>query len=330
MSQQLSTEYLGIPLSGPVIASAGPLTRDVDSMLALQEAGAAAIVLPSLFQEEVEAEQGAALELMDLGEGFAEFDSAPLPAETLDGVGPAKHLRRLAQARAALEIPVIASLNATGVGEWSRYARMMAEAGADAIELNLYAVPTDPNRTAAQVEEGLLAAIAEVRSVIEIPLAVKLSQHLSALSNFAARAQQAGADGLVLFNRFYGADLDCEELTVHPRLTLSSPDEITLPLRWIGILRSQRPGLGLAATSGVHSWAEVAKVLLAGADVACTTSATLLHGPGVITEMLAGLREWMAAKDYDSVDQLRGSMSAASVADPGAFARAQYISVITS
>lgn len=326
----LSTRYLGLDLSGPVIASAGPWTRDVERMLALQEAGAAAVVLPSLFQEEVEAEELALADLLVAGEGFAEYESAPLSDVAYGDVGPQAHLRRVEQAKAALSIPVIASVNASRQGEWPRYATLLADSGADAIELNLYSVAADPARGASAVEDNFLRIIEAVRMAIDVPLAVKLSQHFSSLSNFAARAQDAGADALVLFNRFYGADLDLDALAVEAKLSLSTPQELRFPLRWIAILRAQRPALGLAATSGVHSWSDVAKALLVGADVACTTSAVIQNGPAVISDMIAGLCTWMTERDYESVNQLRGSMSAASVKDPAAFERAQYMKVITS
>ena len=326
----LATSYLGLQLSGPVIASASPLTGRLDSLKALQDAGAAAVVLPSLFEEEVIAEEMHLAEMLDAGEDFAEFASAPLPEIDLPDLGANRHLRLLEQAKTALSIPVIGSLNATHPGSWQRYAAQMVDAGADAIELNLYSVAADPAFSASDVESRHLETIAAVRAAISVPLAVKLSPFYSSVAAFAAEAATEGADALVLFNRFYAPDIDLGRLAITPRVELSTPGDQRLPLRWIGILRSQLPHLGLACTSGVHSADEVLKALLVGADVACTTSAVLRRGPGAIAEMLAGVRSWLAENDYESVDQLRGSMSATAVPDPSAFERAQYQAVITS
>lgn len=326
----LSTSYLGLDLRTPIIASCSPLTGRVESLQELEAAGAGAVVLPSLFQEEVEAEELSAVELMDTGDGFAEFASAPLPEIDFRDLGPMRHIRLLLQAKAAVKIPVMASVNGASAGDWAKYAKLLAEAGADAIELNLYSVNTDPQESSADVERRYLRIIESVRRGIEVPLAVKLSQHITGLSSFVRRAEEAGANGLVLFNRFYGAEIDLDNLLLVNRLALSSPDELRFPLRWIGILRAQRPGLSLAATSGVHTGKDVLKALLAGADAACTTSAVLLHGPDHLRSMLGELEGWLAEHDYDSVRQLRGSMSAANVPDPGAYERAQYMKVLTS
>jgi len=225
---------------------------------------------------------------------------------------------------------VIASLNATKPGSWQRYAAELADAGADALELNLYSVTADPALGAAEVELAHLAAIEAVRIAVDIPLAVKLSPYYSAMSRFAALAVDAGADGLVLFNRFYAPDLDLERLSVLAKADLSQPDDQRLALRWLGIIRGQLPEVGLACTSGVHSGAEVIKALLVGADVACTTSAVLRRGPSAITEMLAQAELWLTEHDYAGVEQLRGAMSAASVPDPSAYERAQYQAVLHS
>lgn len=326
----LSTTYLGLDLPTPVIASCSPLTGRLESLQQLEAAGAGAVILPSLFQEEVEAEELSIAELMDVGDDFAEFASAPLPAVDPSNLGPGRHIKLVRQARDALQIPVLASVNGTRPGDWVKYARLLADAGADGLELNLYSVNTDPDESSAQVEDRYLRIIESVRSGIDVPLAVKLSQHITALSSFARRAEAAGADGLVLFNRFYGAQIDLANLVMTSRASLSSPEELAFPLRWVGILRAQRPGLSLAATSGVHSGQDALKALLAGADVACTTSALLLHGPGQLRSMLAELEDWLIEHDYDSVRQLRGSMSAANVPDPGAYERAQYMRVLTS
>jgi dihydroorotate dehydrogenase (fumarate) len=327
----LATTYLGLPLSGPIIASAGPLTGRLDTLKQLEEAGAAAVVLPSLFEEEVVAEELHLSDMIDEGEHFAEFAGGVLPEVALPNLGVGRHLSLLEQAKAAVSIPVIASLNATHHGSWERYAAMMVDAGADAIELNLYAVAANPDETAAEVEARALDVIAAVAGSVTVPLAVKLSPYYSSLAHFAAAAVRFGADALVLFNRFYAPDIDLAALDVVPKVDLSSSVELRLPLRWLGILRAQLPvGVGLACTSGVHTGTDAVKALLVGADVACTTSAVLHHGPEYLATMLGELRRWLVDNDYESVAQLRGSMSASSVTDPSAFERSQYMAVVTS
>ncbi len=326
----LSTTYLGIKLSGPVIASSGPMTRQVDTMLELQAAGAAAVVLPSLFQEEAEAEEMQAYDLAEMADGFAEFASAPLPEMDLADVGPARHIQLLKDAKEALSIPVFASLNGTNLGGWSRYAREMQDAGADALELNLYSVNADPSEAAGVIEDRYLSVIDAVRKAIDIPMAVKVWPPFSAFSNFASRARSAGADGFVLFSGVYGTDIDLDTLKLTSAVPLTQSDRIRLPMRWIGILDAQLPKVGLAASSGVHTWSDVLKLLLVGADVACTTSAVLRGGAGVITSMLDGLRDWLIEHDYVSVTQLQGSMNLAHVGDPGAYERDAYIKTVTS
>ncbi len=326
----LTTSYLGLELRSPIIASCSPLTGREDSLLQLAGAGAGAVVLPSLFQEEAEAEELAASDLMDTGDDFAEFASAPLPEIEFSEIGPSRHIDWLRKAKELVDLPVLASVNGSRVGDWAKYAQQLAEAGADAVELNLFSVNTDSDESSADVEARYLQIIEAVRGRIQVPLAVKLSQHITGLSCFARRAEEAGADGLVLFNRFYGAEIDLASLSLESRLALSSPDELRFPLRWIGILRAQRPGLSLAATSGVHSGLDALKALLVGANVACTTSALLHNGPGHLGVMLRELDAWLNEHDYESVRQLQGSMSAANVPDPGQFERAQYMKVITS
>ena len=330
MRPQLATTYLGLPLRGPLIASASPLTGRIDSLLALEAAGAAAVVLPSLFEEDVMEEETQLADALEAGEDFAEFASSPLPEIEQPNLGAGRHERLLRQAKAQLTVPVIASMNATRPGSWQRYARELADAGADALELNLYTVSADPMRGASDIELEHLAAIEAVRIAVDIPLAVKLSPYYSALSTFAALAVDAGADGLVLFNRFYAPDLDLTRLTVEARADLSQPDDQRIALRWLGILRSQLPGVSLACTSGVHSGAEVIKAMLVGADVACTTSAVLRRGPEAITAMLAEAEAWLVEHEYSGVEALRGAMSAASVPNPSAYERAQYKAVLHS
>lgn len=326
----ISVDYLGMHLSGPVIASAGPATRSVESMLELQKAGAAAIVLPSLFQEEAEAEEIRAFKMADVGDGFPEFNSAPLPPADLDDIGPNRHINRLKEAKEALDIPVIASVNGSTEGGWQRYASLLADAGADAIELNLFSVNADASATSNDIEDRYLRVIEGVKNALDVPLTVKMSSHFTSIAAFAGRAAAAGADGLVMFSSVYGTDIDLDELTMTPKASLSGSDRIRLPLRWIGIVDAQQPELSLAASSGVHTWQDALKLLLVGADVVCMTSAVLQQGPKVFGDVLSGLTTWLAQHDYESVDQLRGSMNANSVGDPGAYERDIYMKVVTS
>lgn len=325
----LDTTYLGYSLRSPIIASAGPLTGEPDDAARLVDAGAGALVLPSLFEEEIvhdELELAAALEAG--AEHFAEAldyfpDLPPFPS-AFD-----RYLGNLERTKQRVPVPVIASLNAFSPTGWSRYARQLADAGADALELNVYRVAADPTRSAAQVEDDDLALITDVVGAVDLPVAVKLSPFYSAMANFAVRVAEAGADGLVVFNRFYQPDLDVETLEIVPRLELSSPWELRLPLRWIAILRPLVTA-SLAATSGVSSGADVAKALLVGADVAMMTSAVLRHGPAHVRTVEEELVAWMDEHEYESVNQLRGSVSYATADDPAAFERANYRRVLHS
>ena len=331
MTVDLRTRYLGLELRSPIVASASPLTGEPASARLLEQAGAAAIVLPSLFEEEVVFEEVEINRSLEAGtDSFAEaLDYFPNIAE-FAGAGD-RYLARLRQIKAQSAIPVIASLNATTAGGWVRYAKLMEDAGADALELNLYHVAADPARSAADVEADDLALIAAVRSSVSIPLAVKLSPFYSSMANVARHVIDAGANGLVLFNRFYQPDLDLDTLEVVARLDLSQPWELRLPLRWIAILRPELgPDASLAATSGVGSATDVVKALLVGADVAMMTSAILRHGPDRIRTVEAALRTWMAENEYESVSQLRGSASSAAVEDPSAFERANYMRTLRS
>jgi dihydroorotate dehydrogenase (fumarate) len=327
----LRTAYLGLELRSPLVASPSPLTRELDSVLQLVDAGAAAIVLPSLFEEEIVHEEIELNRSLEAGaDQFAEaLDYFP-NIEPFAGVGD-RYLARLRQIKARSSVPVIASLNATTAGGWVRYAALTQEAGADALELNLYHLAADPTRTAADMETLDLDLIAAVRDAITIPLAVKLSPYYSALASFARSAVERGADGLVLFNRFYQPDFDLETFEVVPRLELSQPSELRLPLRWTAILRPQLgPAVALAASSGIHSGTDAVKALMVGADVAMTTSALLHHGAGHLRTMEAELVAWMTEHEYESVDQLRGSASQSAVGDPSAFERANYMRTLRS
>jgi dihydroorotate dehydrogenase (fumarate) len=331
MTVDLRTTYLGLELRSPLVASPSPLTRELDSVLQLVAAGAAAIVLPSLFEEEIVHEELELNRSLEAGtDQFAEaLDYFP-NIEPFAGVGD-RYLARLRRIKAAAGVPIIASLNATTAGGWVRYAGLMQEAGADALELNLYHLAADPARSGADMEAADLELIAAVRDAITIPLAVKLSPYYSALANFVGQAVERGADGLVLFNRFYQPDFDLETFEVVPRLELSRPSELRLPMRWTAILRPQLgPAVSLAASSGIHGGTDVVKTLMVGADVAMTTSALLHNGPEHLRTIESELVGWMTEHEYESVDQLRGSASQAAVEDPSAFERANYLRTLRS
>ena len=325
----LTTIYLGLPLRSPLVASAGPLTGDPAMWQRLEEAGAGAIVLPSLFEEEIEQEAESRAFAEEFGTDMFGEALSYLPDLNIPDVGPARHLAFVEKAREKLTIPVIASLNGTSPGGWVRYAKHLADAGADAIELNLYDVVVDPTISSAQVEDRYVELVEEVRAEITVPLAVKLSPWFTALGNLAIRLQGAGADGLVLFNRLYQPDIDLETLTVVPRLALSTPTESRLPLHWIANLH-RVVDISLAATSGAHDGADAMKLLLAGADVVMTTSALLRHGPEHLRVMERFMRDWMSEREYDSVAELRGSMSRKNVPDPQVYERANYYQVLHS
>lgn len=329
MTPDLSTTYLGLRLTSPVVASASPLTGELDSLLELERHGAGAAVLPSLFEEQIEHEQLDVHELLEYATDS--FGEALTWFPELDdyNTGPDAYLEHLARAKAALRIPVIASLNGVSSGGWLRYARLCEEAGADALELNVYAVETDAEAPASQVEARTVALVREVRAAVAIPLAVKVAPFYSAFAHMATQLEEAGADGLVLFNRFVQPDIDLDTLTITPRLVLSTATELRLPLRWIAILRG-RVGLSLAGTSGVHDWEGALKLLLAGADVAMVASAVLARGPGVVAEIITGVSEWMIEREYESVEQLKGSMSQTSGPDPAAFERGNYMRALVS
>ncbi len=324
MSPDLASSYLGLQLKSPLVASASPLTGDIDSLRALEEAGAAAVVLPSLFEEQIE-HDATAVDIV-LEHGAQSFGEALTYFPEMDdyNTGPGAYIAHVAAAKEALAIPVIASINGVTPGGWVRYAELLQQAGADAIELNVYAVETDPYASSASVEDRTLRLVSRVKNALSVPLAVKVGPYYTAFANTATRLADAGASGLVLFNRFLQPDIDLESMTVSPELQLSSNDEMRLPLRWIAILRGRIP-ISLAATSGVQSSDDVVKLLLAGADAVMLASALLRGGPGVLQELTQGLSAWMSERDYDSVEQLKGSMSQEACGDPRAFERAQYV-----
>ena len=328
---RLSTSYLGLELRSPLVASPSPFTREPESALRLQEAGAAAIVLPSLFEEELVSEEVELSRVLEQGaDNFAEaldyFPAADGFESTAD-----RYLATIGKMKATLDVPVIASLNGTSSGGWVRYAKLIEEAGADALELNLYRLAADPTRSGVEMEAGDLEVVRQVKASTALPLAVKISPYYSAVASFAVDLVETGADGLVLFNRFYQPDLDADSREVVPRLELSRPWELRLPLRWIAILRAPLAGrASLAATSGIASGIDAAKALLVGADVAMMTSAVLRKGREHFATVERELVAWMDANEYDSVEQLRGSVSYAASDDPSAFERANYVKTLHS
>jgi len=331
VSVDLHTRYLGLELRSPIVASASPHTRDPRVTAQLEEAGAGAIVMPSLFEEEIEAEELEINRSLEMGtEQFAEaLDYFP-DGGTFIGEGD-RYLRDLDRIKGAAGIPIIASLNANSPGGWVRYAQLMADAGADALELNLYRVTVDRRFSGADIEQADLELIAAVRAAVRLPLAVKISPFYSALANFVGKTVEAGANGLVLFNRFYQPDIDLDEMAVVPRVSLSHPSEMRLPMRWTAILRPQLgSGVSIAATSGIHSGSDAIKMLMVGADVAMMTSALLRNGPAHVRQVETEMRAWLDEHEYSSIMQLRGSASQGNVTDPGAFERAQYIRTLHS
>lgn len=325
----LTTSYLGLGLCHPVVASASPLSATVDGICQLEEAGAAAVVLPSLFEEQIDAE---ALHL-DHYLGYAADSYAEalsyFPEASRYRIGPDEYLERIASARALTDFPIIGSLNGVSPGGWIDYARLIEQAGAHALELNVYYIPTDSRMTSAEVEALYLDVLRDVRKTVSIPVAMKLSPYFSATANMAARLADAGADGLVLFNRFYQPDIDLETLTVTPHLVLSTDWELRLPLRWTAILYGRLP-VDLAITSGVHSYEDVLKCVMAGASAVMLASELLQHGIGRIAEIVHRMTVWMTEREYESVSQMRGSMSQMCVAEPAAFERANYMKVLQS
>jgi dihydroorotate dehydrogenase (fumarate) len=325
----LSTSYLGLSLKHPVVASASPLSATVDGICRLAEAGAAAVVLPSLFEEQIDAEAHHLDHYLGYAaDSFAEALSY-FPEASRYRVGPDEYLERIASARTLTDVPIIGSLNGVSPGGWVEYARLIEQAGAHALELNVYYIPTDLRMTGAEVEALYLDVLEQVRASVTIPLAMKLSPYFSATANMAMRLADAGADGLVLFNRFYQPDFDLETLSVVPHLVLSTDWELRLPLRWTAILYGRVPA-DLAITSGVHSYEDVLKSIMAGASAVMLASELLQHGIGRIGEIVHGMKVWLTEHEYESITQMRGSMSQMCVSEPAAFERANYVKVLQS
>jgi dihydroorotate dehydrogenase (fumarate) len=326
---RLDTSYLGLILPHPFVSGASPLVDDLDSVRRLEDAGAAAIVMNSLFEEQISHEQMSSFFATELhGESSPEArsyfpDSSPL------GRGPENYLEHLRRVRDAVDVPVIGSLNGSTPGGWLRYARLMEEAGADALELNVYALATDPLRSAAEIEDDAVEMVGAVAEALEIPLAVKLSPFYTSLAHFAARLVEAGAGGLVFFNRFYQPDIDIEELVVERTLHLSQSSELALRLRWLAILSGQ-VRTSYAVTGGIHHVSDAVKALMAGADSIQMVSALLRNGPERLRSMREELVRWMEEHEYDSLFQMRGSMNLGSCPDPAAFERANYMLILQS
>jgi dihydroorotate dehydrogenase (fumarate) len=324
----LETTYLGLRLSSPLVPSSSPLCESLDNLRAMEDAGAGAIVLHSLFEEQIELDALSLTHYLSEGtESFAESLSyLPQPREFR--FGPQEYLEHLARAKQALRIPVIASLNGRTAGGWNRFARQLEEAGADAVELNIYYVPADLSLSGPHVEDLYLEIVRNVRRSVGIPVAVKLSPFFSAPGNMAERLVQAGADGLVLFNRFYQPDVDLEELEVRPRVLLSTPQTMRLPMRWIAILHG-RIEASLAATGGIHNHEDVLKMLMVGADVTMLCSALLRHGIAHLGRVKADLVRWMEQHEFPSVSLMKGSLSQKSCPRPDDYERANYTKALT-
>lgn len=325
----LTTKYLGLTLKCPLVASASPLCEQVQNLRRMEDNGIGAVVLPSLFEEQLRLESGALDS--DLHRGSESFGEALsyFPEMQDYRLGPDAYLELVRNAKSAVSIPVIASLNGTSRGGWIDYARQIEKAGADALELNLYNLVTDATQTSAHVEQDHYDLVREVKNNVKIPLAVKLSVFFTAPANLAKHLDEAGADALVLFNRFYQADFDIEQLEVVPRLTLSQPYELLLRLRWVAIIYGHVKA-DLAVTGGVHRAEDVLKSMMAGAKVAMMTSALLEHGIGHVAHVMSDLRRWMEEHEYASIEQMQGSLSHRNAPNPAAIERMNYIRVLSS
>jgi dihydroorotate dehydrogenase (fumarate) len=325
----LTTNYLGLQLRTPLVASASPLSQELDGIRRLEDAGASAIVLYSLFEEQLRQESfELEYHLTEGTDSFAEASSFfPQPNEF--HLGPEGYLNHIRKAKKAVSVPIIASLNGTTVGGWTQYAKLIEQAGADALECNIYFIAADPDLTSLAIEKEYLDILKAVKSVVKIPVAIKLSPYFSNMANMAKRLDEAGANALVLFNRFYQPDINLEELEIQPNVLLSGPQALRLPLTWIGILYG-RILANLAATSGVHSGEDVVKLVMVGADVTMLCSALLRNGIDHLRKVESGLLEWMEKHEYESVQQMKGSMSQIRCPNPSAFERAQYMKAVKS
>ena len=324
----LKTKYLGLELSNPIVVGACPLGTSIDSIKELEGAGAAAIVLPSLFEEEIMAAARAAMEMESAGAGFAEASSY-MPNPEGYHIGPGQYLDHLTAAKDAVSIPIIGSLNGTSAGGWTNYSKKMQEAGADALELNTYLLPFEADETGAEVEQRTIDIVKAVKDAVSIPVSVKLSPFFSSLPNLAKRLAEVGTDGLVIFNRFYQPDVDIENLDVVPNLRLSTADELRLRLRWLAVLSAQTE-MSLSATGGAHSAVDVIKAVMCGAHSVQLVSALLIHGPEHIGRTLEAMSFWLTDHEYTDLRQMQGSLSLSKVENPKAFARANYMKMLDS
>lgn len=329
MNTDLKTRYLGLELASPLVPSSSPLTGKLDSLRRLEDAGAAAVVLPSLFEEQLEHEAVEVAKLLEFqSDSFAESLSYFPELESYN-TGPDEYLALIASARDSLAIPVIASLNGSSLGGWTRYASEIEQAGACALELNIYNVPIDPARDSNSIDASYVDLVGAVRAEVKIPLAVKMGPYFSSLPSVTAKLLDAGADGFVLFNRYLEPDIDLETLEFVPDLLLSQPDELRLSLRWIAILRDQHIA-SLAATSGIHTVEDVIKAILVGADITMLASALLKKGPPHLSEIKSELVSWLDRHEYKSIEQMKGSMSKNRSANPEGLERANYMKALTS
>jgi dihydroorotate dehydrogenase (fumarate) len=325
----LTTSYMGLVLKNPFVASASPLSESVDTIRRLEDHGAGAVVMFSLFEEQIRHDREAMEHFMGLGTDSVGEALSYFPQVTEYDVGPAQYLDLIRKASDAVDVPIIASLNGVTHRGWTGFARQMQDAGAKGLELNVYYIPTEMYYTGVQVEQQYLDVLRAVKAAVTIPVALKVGPYFSSFAHTAGQFDAAGADALVLFNRFYQPDFDIETRTVVPSLALSRPDEMRLPLLWIALLRG-RVNASLAATTGVHGAVEAIKYLMAGADVVMSTSALLQQGPAFLSRLVADVSGWMQRKGYTSVSQMRGSMSQQSIPDSTAFVRGNYIRVLES
>jgi len=325
----INTTYLGMTLRSPLVASASPLSENVDNIRHMEDAGAGAVVLFSLFEEQIRQERETLYHHLSYGaDTFAEALTHFPEPETYHA-GPDQYLELIRKAKQAVDIPIIASLNGSSIGGWTKFAHNMQEAGADALELNVYYIPTDPGLTGTQVEQTYIDILKSVKQAITIPVAIKLSPYFSNMANMAKQLDDAGADALVLFNRFYQPDIDLETLEVRPKVILSTPQAMRLPLTWIGILY-KRIQADLAATSGIHFGEDAVKMILAGANVTMMASVLLKKGIDHLRLVEKELRWWMELREIESVEQMRGSVSQIHTEDPAAFERTQYMRALTT
>jgi dihydroorotate dehydrogenase (fumarate) len=326
----LTTTYMGLKLKNPLVASAAqPLSTKVETVMKLEQAGIAAVVMYSLFEEQIIHESLELDHYLSAGTDFSREAASYYSMESDYTLTPDTYVEAVRKTKKAVNIPVIGSLNGVSTGGWIKYARKIQDAGADALELNLYYLPTDPNITTTELEDNYVNLVHDVCKSIKIPVAVKLSPFFTAIPNITRRLAEAGAKGLVLFNRFYQPDIDLEALEVVPNLVLSNSSEMRLPLRWIAILYG-RVQADFALTSGIHTSEDVLKAVMAGASIAMTTSELLQKGIGRIPEILSGIEEWMTEHEYESIKQMRGSLSQKSVKEPAAFERANYMKTLNS